>query len=138
MSAVIVKPARYGDATDMRFHYVPELGRTDYGDVGELMGQANAETVLAELEALGVEAFTVQERTWLCPVVAVVVDAVHPATLPYLESVAARLEAYPCLDDMRLGELELEAGYCGYCGSLGLPEWYGAGDECESCGHIVD
>ena len=138
MSTLTVKPARYGNATDMRFHYVPDLGRTDYGDAAELMGQANAETVLRELEALGVEAFTVRERTWLCGVVALVVDAVHPATMPYLSRLAERLEAYPCLDDMRLGELELEAGYCGYCGSLGLPEWYGQGDTCELCGHIVD
>ena len=135
MTTLTVKPARFEEG---RFHYVPDLGRTDYGDVREILAGVNAATVLAELDELGVEAFESRERTWLCPVVALVVDAYHPATMPYLARLSERLEVYPVLDDMALSEAELEAGYCGYCGQLGLPEGYGEGDACESCGHVVD
>ena len=128
-------PANFDDP---RFHYVPDLGRTDYGAVDELLGQANMEAVVRELDAMGIDSVETRERTWLCPVVGLVVDAYHPATVPYLESVAARLASYPVLDEMRLSELEVENGYCGYCGSLGLPELYDIGAECESCGHVVD
>lgn len=135
MTTLTVKPARFEED---RFHYVPDLGRTDYGATDEILGQVNIDAVIRELDALGVEAFTSREKTWLCPVVALVVDAYHPATMPYLARLSERLEAYPVLDEMALSEAELEAGYCGYCGSLGLPEMYGKGDVCESCGHIVD
>ena len=135
MTTLTVKPASFEES---RFHYVPDMGRTDYGAVDEILGQVNIDAAIRELDALGVEAFTSRERTWLCPVVALVVDAYHPVTMPYLARLSERLEAYPVLDEMALSEAELEAGYCGYCGSLGLPEMYGEGDVCESCGHLVD
>lgn len=138
MTALDVRPTGMSYGHEGRWHYVPDLGRTDYGDAAEILGQVNAATVVRELEALGVECFETRERAWLCPVVALVVDAYHPATLPYLAQLAERLEAYPVLDEMALGEAEWQAGLCGYCGSLGLPEGYGEGDTCDSCGHVVD
>lgn len=127
-----VRPARFPEE---RFHYVPELGRTDYGDPAETLGAVNQAQVLRELDALGVEAFLSRERTWLCGVVAFVVDAYHPATMPYLSALADRLETYPCLNDEALSEAEWAEGYCQACGSRGLPEGYGEGDTCEHCGY---
>jgi hypothetical protein len=118
-----------------RWHYIPDLGRSDYGDPAETLLRVNAETVLAELQALGVEAFTEPIRTWLCPAVALVVDAYHPATLPYLRDLADRLDVYGVLDEEALARAEWEDGYCQSCGSLGLPERWGLDDVCESCGY---
>lgn len=130
-------PVRHGDAP-ARFHYVTELGRTDYGDVAEILGKVNADTVGRELTALGIEWGQWRERTWLCGVVAFVVDAYHPGTVPYLAELARRLEAYPVLDDDAWTEAEWQAGVCPSCGGYGLPEGYGTGDVCESCGHVRD
>jgi hypothetical protein len=122
--------------TEGRWHYVPDLGRSDYGDPGELIARVNAACVMRELSALGVDAYLSPERTWLCNVVALVVDAYHPATLPYLAGVADRLDAYPVLDEDALGLLEWEEGYCQGCGSFGLPDSYGRGDACMSCEYV--
>lgn len=132
MNLMTVTPARWADD---RYHYVPELGRTDYGAPDELIGQANAERVVAELAELGVEAWQRPERTWLCATMTFLVDAYHPATVPYLSRLAERLDVYPVLDEMRLSELEYAEGYCAYCGNYGLPPSYGEGDTCESCGY---
>ena len=120
-----------------RFHYVRELGRTDYGDTAEILGEVNAATVGKELSALGIEWTTWREKTWVCNVVAFVIDAYHPGTLPYLEELGDRLEAYPVLDEDKWCEAEHEAGICGYCGGAGLPNWYSNGDTCEVCDHKV-
>lgn len=136
---VLVKatgPAYGTGPDDNRWHYVPMLGRSDYGDIGEIMDESNAEAVGRMLDAEGIEWFTAREQTWVCGIRVFIVDAIHPRTMPLLADIARRLEAYPVLDEDDWCRREYEAGVCGYCGSLGLPECAEYGDECETCGHV--
>lgn len=119
---------------EARFHAVPWLGTTAYGDPTELLGASNAAAALAALEAVGVEAFIAPRRTWACAVDVFVVDAYHPAALPTLTALWERLESYPVLDEDDFSRREWEAGYCLACGEFGMPECYGEGVTCESCG----
>ena len=123
-------------SSEPRFHAVPWLGTTAYGDPSELLGASNAAAALAALEAVGVEAFISPRRTWLCAVNVFVVDAYSPAALPALTALWERLESYPVLDEDDWTQREWEAGCCPACGSKGLPEEYSEGDTCQ-CGYVA-
>jgi hypothetical protein len=127
---MITTPAKL---TDPNMHYIPDLGRTDYGDPAEILGQANIDTVLDELGRLGINAYQRPVDSWACRGVGVVVDVTHPLTGGYLAELETRLASGPALSDYALAEAEHAAGYCQECGECTLPPHYGEDDRCWSC-----